>query len=261
MQHKSIKIDISEFPKEIRQFISPSELFDKSSSKDAKILFSNKEHGYYIKYAAKGALASEVEMTRYFHKKSLASEVIEYISEEKDWMVTKKLLGEDCISQKYLEQPERLCEKLAENLALLHTIDYKDCPFYNRTDLYIKKAINNYSNKMYDKTLFPDNWGYDSAEEAYKTIKNESKFLQKDTLIHGDYCLPNIILNNWNLSGFIDLDNAGVADRHIDLFWAGWSLCFNLKTDKYRERFFDCYGRNKINQDVFRVVAACEVFG
>ena len=62
-------------------------------------------------------------------------------------------------------------------------------------------------------------------------------------------------------SGFIDLDTAGVGDRHVDLFWATWTLLFNLKTDQYRDRFIDAYGCNRVNADMLRVIAAIEVFG
>ncbi|MDR1755013.1 MAG: hypothetical protein LBR74_08980 [Eubacterium sp.] len=66
--------------------------------------------------------------------------------------------------------------------------------------------------------------------------------------------------DDWRFSGFINLDSGGVGDKHVDIFWGG-SLWFNLKTDKYRERFLDAYGRDMINNDMFRVIAACEVFG
>ena len=69
------------------------------------------------------------------------------------------------------------------------------------------------------------------------------------------------MLENWRFSGFIDLDGAGIGDRHIDLFWGRWSLGFNLGTYEYSDRFFDAYGRDKINEDTLRVVAAAEVFG
>ena len=80
------------------------------------------------------------------------------------------------------------------------------------------------------------------------------------TLLHGDYCLPNILLDNWQLSGFIDLDAGGIGDRHIDLFWGIWTLQFNLKTDRYRDRFLDAYGRDKVTEELLRVVSAAEVF-
>jgi aminoglycoside phosphotransferase len=62
-------------------------------------------------------------------------------------------------------------------------------------------------------------------------------------------------------SGFIDVGNGGIGDRHIDLFWGAWTLQFNLKTDKYKDIFFDAYGRKNIDFDRFSLIAACEVFG
>ena len=85
--------------------------------------------------------------------------------------------------------------------------------------------------------------------------------LRTDTLIHGDYCLPNVMLDDWKLSAFIDVGNGGVGDRHIDLFWGVWTLWFNLKTDKYADRFLDAYGRDAVEREMLRVVAAAEVFG
>ena len=69
------------------------------------------------------------------------------------------------------------------------------------------------------------------------------------------------MLNQWKFSAFIDLGNGGVGDRHIDLYWGLWSLKFNLKTDRYRQRFLDVYGRDKVNEDTLKLIAAAEVFG
>ena len=128
----------------------------------------------------------------------------------------------------------------------------------NRTTEYLAKAENNYRTGNYDKSSFPDSFDYRSAEEVLISGKNA---LQSKVLLHGDYCLPNIILDNWKFSGFIDLDCAGVGDRHIDLFWGVWTLGFNLKTNQYRDRFLDAYGRDKIDEELLKVVAAAEVFG
>jgi kanamycin kinase len=34
-----------------------------------------------------------------------------------------------------------------------------------------------------------------------------------------------------------------------------------LHTDAYRDRFFDAYGRDRVDEDKLRIIAAAEVFG
>ena len=199
-------------------------------------------------------------MTEFFHKKGLGANVIDYFSDDKDWLLTERVEGEDCTYAEYLSDPKRLCDIIANRLRELHELDHSDCPI-DHTREYLATVDANYQTENYDTSLFPDNWGYSSAEEAYKVIEESRHMFKTDTLLHGDYCLPNIMLKDWRFSGFIDLGNGGVGDRHVDLFWGAWTLFFNLKTDEYRDRFFDAYGRDRIDQDMLRVVAAAEVFG
>ena len=85
--------------------------------------------------------------------------------------------------------------------------------------------------------------------------------MRTDALIHGDYCLPNIILKDWKLSGYIDVGNGGLGDRHIDILWGIWTLKYNLKTTRYTERFMDAYGRDLVEPEKLRCLAAMEMIG
>ena len=119
-----------------------------------------------------------------------------------------------------------------------------------------------YIDKNYKEGAFDLSYAnFATADEAYRTTVEGRNILKNDTLIHGDYCLPNFLMQDWNFSGFVDLGNGGVGDRHVDLFWGAWTLNFNLHTDEYRDLFFDAYGRDKINEDALLVVSAAEVFG
>ncbi|MBQ1261282.1 MAG: aminoglycoside 3'-phosphotransferase [Clostridia bacterium] len=251
----------TEPPEDIRRLISGGVLYDSSSSPEARVYFIDKDEGYYLKTAPVGTLRNEAEMTTYFYGKGLAPEILTYISGERDWLLIARAQGEDCTSPIYISDPKRLCDTTAQLLRALHETDFEGCPVADRMKSYFALAESNYKSGSYDTSHFPDNFGYATAEEAYLALQSGKDALNGRVLLHGDYCLPNIMLDNWRLSGFIDLGGGGVGDRHIDVFWGVWSLGFNLGTDKYNERFKDAYGRDKINEELLRTVAAAEVFG
>lgn len=259
MKRTPINTDPTQIPSVFHPFVKDADIFDSSCSPAAKVYFIDKGPGFYLKKAPKGSLQKEAAMTRFFHERGLAADVLAYESLEEDWMLTSRVVGEDCTYEEYLAEPVRLCDTTAALLRQLHDTDPSGCPI-NRTAAYLDTARKNYVCQAFDTSLFPDNWGYRTPEEAWRVVEENGKYLKADSLLHGDYCLPNIMLDNWKFSGFIDLDAAGIGDKHIDLFWGMWSMQFNLKTDRYRERFLDAYGRDQINEDVFPIIAALEVF-
>lgn len=248
------------FPEEFRQLLN-CPVYDSSCSKIARVYYLDNGPGYYLKTAATGTLEKEAKLTAFFHEKGLAAQVLAYSSLAADWLLTERVPGEDCTLQTYREDPLRLCDTLGELLAMLHSQDPTSCPVPNRTSDYLEAARNGYLSGSFDPGHFPLSWRFSSREEAWNALEANRKYLKSDTLIHGDFCLPNIMLDNWRFSGFIDLDHSGIGDRHVDLFWGMWSLWYNLKTDAYFARFLDAYGRKNFSPDALRAVAAAEVFG
>ena len=256
MKRTLIQPNRDHFP-EIFHPLLDGPVFDSSCSPTARVWFLE-QHGCYLKKAPKGSLRKEAEMTRFFHGKGLAAEVLAYESQDSDWLLTARIPGEDCTFPMYRQDPVRLCDTTAELLRMLHNTDAAGCPIPNRTADYLATAHRNHRAGIYDMQFFPESA---DPEDAWKLAEAYGPLLKNDTLLHGDYCLPNIMLDNWRFSGFIDLDTGGVGDRHVDLFWGIWSLNFNLKTNQYRDRFLDAYGRENIQEDLIRIVGAIEVFG
>lgn len=261
MKRTPITPDLACYPAELRPLMEGVPLYDSSCSPAAEVIYIEKDGGYFLKSAPRGDLRKEADLTRFFYEKGLSAEVLCYLSRERDWMLTRRVPGEDCTHADYLADPKRLCDRTAEMLRALHEVPVRGCPVPDRTADYLASANEGYRIGRYDASLFPDNWGYASPEEAVAVVEKEGHRLKSEVLLHGDYCLPNILLDGWEFSGFIDVGNGGVGDRHIDLFWGVWSLFFNLKTDRYGDRFLDAYGRDKIEPELLRVVAAAEVFG
>lgn len=261
MKRIPITPDWDAIPAQFHTLLEDATVCDSSSSPEARVYYIDTEGGLFLKTAPKGTLKTEAKMTAFYHSHQLGAEVLSYLEDDRDWMLTRRVPGEDCTDTLYLSQPERLAERLAELLFSLHSRTPKGCPVPDHTARYLATARRNFEAKSYRADLFPDNWGYASAEEAWTVIQEKSHYLRSDTLIHGDFCLPNVMLDDWNFSGFIDVGNGGTGDKHVDLFWGAWSLGFNLEDYKFSTRFLDAYGRNNFQPELLRLIAAIEVFG
>lgn len=53
------------------------------------------------------------------------------------------------------------------------------------------------------------------------------------TFVHGDFCLPNILVKDDEIVGIIDTCHAEFNDPWIDYAWCIWSYEYNLKTNIY----------------------------
>ncbi len=260
MKKISIKSVPYQLPAEIEHICRDAKLYDSSCSPDARVYFIDKDGGYYLKINAPGALCREAAMTEFFCKKGLGADVVTYIQgAEHDFLVTSRVKGEDCTHKSYISEPCRLADILGERLRALHETDFSGCPVSDRISDYCALVEKNHALGMFDASYALG--GISSSEDAFKLFSEGKNELKRDVLLHGDYCLPNIILDAWRFSGFIDLGNGGVGDRHIDLFWGAWSLRYNLKTDGFRVRFYDAYGRDKINGDIIKLISFAEAFG
>ena len=262
MKRTEITVDLAEFPAPFAHILQNARVFDSSCSPEARVFYIERDEGYFLKRSAAGTLKKEAGQTRYFHEQGLSAPVLDYREENGfDWLLTARVPGEDCTHADYLADPKRLCDLIATRLRALHELPHADCPVQDHTANYLATVEKNHRNGAFDPCyLLPTVKGL-GGEEAFAYFKSHKHLLQTDTLLHGDYCLPNILLDGWNFSGFIDLGNGGVGDRHVDLYWGAWTLAFNLGTDQYRNRFFDAYGRDKIDLDLIDLVSVCECFG
>ena len=258
MERTLITPDLHTIPQAFHPLLAGGEVYDSSCSKEARVYYIPLE-GCFLKSAPKGSLQREKDLTAFMSTRFPAPKVLAYLSEERDWLLTSAVEGEDCTHPTHLADPKRLCDLLAETLRTIHSLDTVGCPVKDHPADYFATAEENYRKGEWDLSYCDG--AFATPEEAFAHLQANRHLLQNDTLLHGDYCLPNVMLKDWQVSGIIDLGNGGVGDRHVDLYWGAWTLRFNLKTDAYRQRFFDAYGRDIIEPELLRVVAAYEVFG
>lgn len=178
----------------------------------------------FLKIDADGRLARAAAMQEYFAKKGLGAPVLAYERcDGQDFLLMKRTPGEYACG-KMLSEPETLAEKLGEAVRALHETPAADCPLGD---------VNERMLLAYEK----EHGGPLSGVQP----------LKKDALVHGDCCLPNIFFEGGRFTGFIDLGDAGLGDRHLDLASVIWSLEYNTGTAQWRDAFLDAYGREKID--------------
>ena len=169
MKRTPVTPSLSQFPGEFHPLLSGCPVFDSSCSKEAKVWYLEREDGLFLKSAPRGTLKTEADMNTFFHSKGLGPEVLCYLSGDQDWMLTRRIPGEDCTH--YLSDPKRLCDTTASLLRQLHEEDFSGCPVTDRNESYLALAQKNYRLGKFDAQLFPGHWGFASAGEAWKEIE------------------------------------------------------------------------------------------
>lgn len=140
------------------------------------------------------------------------------------YLLMNKISGKMSCDTYYMERPDELLGLLAEALEMLWSVDISDCPFRRDLDIELEEARYRVENGLVDiERAQPETFGkggFASPKELLEWLENNKPPIEP-VLSHGDFCLPNIFLNNGSVSGFIDIGDAGIADK-----WKDISLCY-----------------------------------
>lgn len=145
--------------------------------------------------------------------------------------------------------PNIVVKRFAYALKLLHSIPISKSVIVQDIDVRIENARFNIDNGKVDST----NFQFENRDIPLKKLFNKLLHLKpnlvKEDLVftHGDYCFDNILFNENELAGFVDLGNGGLADRYQDLALAFRSIN-NWLDEKYINIFIEEYGLNEIDQ-------------
>lgn len=152
--------------------------------------------------------------------------------DNKNYLLMSKIRGSMSCEASFLKNPELLVKLLADGLKMLWKVDISDCPCNSSIGSKLKLAefrvLNNLcSMDNVEPETYGEN-GYKSPEELLQWLR-DNKPSEDYVLSHGDYCLPNIFIDNNGISGFIDLGRCGVGDKYQDIALCYRSLKHNFE--------------------------------
>lgn len=147
-----------------------------------------------------------------------------------NYLLMSRISGEMLCSPKLLENPKEAVRLLAQGLRMLWRVEISDCPYDNSVGNKLRLAefrvqnnlcsVENAEPETYEKS------GFESPAVLLKWLK-ENKPAQEPVFSHGDYCLPNIFIEDGRVNGFIDLGRSGIADKYQDIALCCRSLQHN----------------------------------
>lgn len=241
-------------PLELREFIDGCEIIKNnkgwSESEVFHVKHKLKNRQYYLKISPDNEssyLMAEKEKLEWLQGKIPVPKVHFFRVEEGfQYLLISKIFGEDALSRNIRMKPIVLIKSAAEGLRKIHSIDIDKCPFDERihNKLNLIKSIH-IDNKRINSTI--NRIKNKSKLDLYNYLlenKNEDEDL---VFTHGDYCFPNIIIKDDNISGFIDVGRAGIADRYVDLSLIIRSIKINYRNNKLVDKFIGEYGLEHID--------------
>jgi aminoglycoside phosphotransferase len=178
-------------------------------------------------------------------------EVIEYgTGDGVEWLLTWALPGLDATSEELSKDPASLVRLLAEGLREFHETPVRDCPFSFRIDDAMPIAIARVEAGVINPGRdFDDDHAHLTPSQALAELEALRPTSEDIVLCHGDYCPPNVIVSDGQVSGSVDLGGFGLADRWWDLAIATWSVTWNLGPG-WEDTFLRAYG---VQRDTDRI--------
>jgi kanamycin kinase len=172
-------------------------------------------------------------------------DVLEYGRDDGvEWLLTVGLDGIDATRHPLLtDDPTRLVAILARGLAEFHArAPAEECPF----EFGVETALAHVRRRVVAGCIDPardfhEIHAHFTPESALAELERLAPDDEDRVVCHGDYCFPNVLVDDDGVTGFLDLGELGVADRWWDVAVGSWSVDWNIEPG-YDELFVSAYG-------------------
>lgn len=175
-------------------------------------------------------LSAEADRMRWARPFLPVPEVLETGSDASfRWLVTRALPGRAATDSALGLERVALVRTLAEGLRRFHEAPAGLCPFDFRLDTALDLARRRLeAGRIVPERDFHTEFAHLAARDAVRELERLRPSEDDPVVCHGDYCLPNALIEGGRVTGFVDLGELGVADRWWDLAVATWSVTWNL---------------------------------
>ncbi|MEM7414435.1 MAG: APH(3') family aminoglycoside O-phosphotransferase [Gemmatimonadota bacterium] len=161
---------------------------------------------------------------------------------DRGWLLTAGCPGLDGTQVEYGDDPRDLIRALARGLRRFHdAVPVADCPFDFRLDRALEHVARRVRDGVAEHADFHEEFAHLTVESGLSRLLDTRPASEDLVVCHGDYCAPNALVDEGEVSAFIDLGEVGVADRWWDVAVGTWSVGWNYGPG-LEDVFLDAYG-------------------
>ncbi|MCL6625786.1 aminoglycoside 3'-phosphotransferase [Alicyclobacillus shizuokensis] len=165
-----------------------------------------------VQYGATGSLQPERRRLAWLQGKLPVPSVLYFgVRGPYQFLLMSEVPGLPASDPACLQTPEKLAKLLATGLRAIHALAVDTCPFRLQED----------------------------------QGRGEGDLV----VCHGDYSLPNVLVSDGAIRGFIDLGQLGVGDRYWDLATVWRSLRYNRLPETCFSVFSEAYGLRAVDEE------------
>lgn len=211
-----------------------AEHIGESKSDVFKVKLARGETGY-LKISSssyvKNEIRREIQVLNWLKPYMNVPEPIEVIEEGQSiYFLMTAIEGRNLAEALQTLGTEKCLQLGARFLKTLHTIPTDKCPFDRKLSVTLKLAKENLDAGLIDESDFDGDKKGLTGSAIYEKLRACRPATEDLVFTHGDYCFPNIIVSNDQISGVVDLSRAGVADRYQDIALFLRSFRSNIST-------------------------------
>lgn len=220
-------------------------------SESQTYLLSGASSNLYIKIqslAAAESLHCEKERLVWLQGRLTVPEVVyDGQDDANEFLLMTEIEGINASDKSYESMLPQLMQQLAIGLRTVHEVPVEGCPFDQTLHTKIVEARRRVEQQLVDEEDFDQQREGRTAEDLAQELQDLKPETEDLVFTHGDYCLPNIILKDGRVHGFIDWGRAGIADRYQDIALAIRSIGYNFGHE-HVQTFLDAYGLTALDE-------------
>ena len=163
-----------------------------------------------------------------------------------EYLLMTQVPGVSGVHEESLNNGANLMREFALGMREIHSLGFESCPLDWRLENLFSWAQDLI--ETLTEAEIPNRKTRNSLRLELQELRDRQPCQEDLVFTHGDYCLPNILLRDGRLSGFIDWGYAGIGDRYLDIVEARNTIHQNLGAG-WVPLFLQEYGLQELDKE------------